>query len=360
MGGWKSQRKKGGEGAVKTNGLRFSCLLTCWSKELGQIGCCEACRKVSVYICWWEGELKVMSRTWLSSSSACGNVCCAFSDCEVKLKVFSMSELDVRPAAIGPLESAPVISWNKASSFSDTGSFWHVFCSNKEIMDHTSCICFILGFLIKLKKRELALSGQISWILLISGWMAQYEWGSVKTASREGTFSSQTHIIFERAWKNYAIKPNRLWKQSLRYGLDSFHPQHSVRLAVWCQLKLCSSVPSLERSLQCQINNPWSNGAELYKNLYVLIPNMVLLTAKTVSDQRSRQAPRFVRAWMWCVPCTYCDRGMFLFLQSDQQLDCALDLMRRLPPQQIEKNLSDLIDLVSGGCSGQVTAGSWV
>ena len=31
---------------------------------------------------------------------------------------------------------------------------------------------------------------------------------------------------------------------------------------------------------------------------------------------------------------------------SDQQLDCALDLMRRLPPQQIEKNLSDLIELV--------------
>ena len=33
---------------------------------------------------------------------------------------------------------------------------------------------------------------------------------------------------------------------------------------------------------------------------------------------------------------------------QDQQLDCALDLMRRLPPQQIEKNLSDLIDLVCG------------
>ena len=32
--------------------------------------------------------------------------------------------------------------------------------------------------------------------------------------------------------------------------------------------------------------------------------------------------------------------------QLDQKLDCALDLMRRLPPQQIEKNLSDLIDLV--------------
>lgn len=34
-------------------------------------------------------------------------------------------------------------------------------------------------------------------------------------------------------------------------------------------------------------------------------------------------------------------------LQTEQQLDRALDLMRRLPPQQIEKNLSDLIDLVS-------------
>ena len=36
--------------------------------------------------------------------------------------------------------------------------------------------------------------------------------------------------------------------------------------------------------------------------------------------------------------------------QTDQQLDCALDLMRRLPPQQIEKNLSDLIDLVPDLC----------
>ena len=36
--------------------------------------------------------------------------------------------------------------------------------------------------------------------------------------------------------------------------------------------------------------------------------------------------------------------------QTEQQLDHALDLMRRLPPQQIEKNLSDLIDLVPGLC----------
>ncbi|XP_019736675.1 F-actin-capping protein subunit beta isoform X1 [Hippocampus comes] len=35
---------------------------------------------------------------------------------------------------------------------------------------------------------------------------------------------------------------------------------------------------------------------------------------------------------------------------SEQQLDCALDLMRRLPPQQIERNLSDLIDLVPSLC----------
>lgn len=35
---------------------------------------------------------------------------------------------------------------------------------------------------------------------------------------------------------------------------------------------------------------------------------------------------------------------------SGQQLDCALDLMRRLPPQNIEKNLSDLIDLVPDLC----------
>ncbi|KAK3747246.1 hypothetical protein QZH41_010406 [Actinostola sp. cb2023] len=36
--------------------------------------------------------------------------------------------------------------------------------------------------------------------------------------------------------------------------------------------------------------------------------------------------------------------------QTERQLDCALDLMRRLPPQQIEKNLSDLIDLVPSLC----------
>ncbi|CAK9807883.1 F-actin-capping protein subunit beta [Anthophora plagiata] len=35
---------------------------------------------------------------------------------------------------------------------------------------------------------------------------------------------------------------------------------------------------------------------------------------------------------------------------TERQMDCALDLMRRLPPQQIEKNLSDLIDLVPSLC----------
>ena len=32
--------------------------------------------------------------------------------------------------------------------------------------------------------------------------------------------------------------------------------------------------------------------------------------------------------------------------QTEAQLDCALDLMRRLPPQKIEENLAGLIDLV--------------
>jgi capping protein beta len=30
----------------------------------------------------------------------------------------------------------------------------------------------------------------------------------------------------------------------------------------------------------------------------------------------------------------------------EQQLDCALDLMRRLPPENIEENLTSLIDIV--------------
>nr|WAW84885.1 CAPZB [Halisarca dujardinii] len=37
-------------------------------------------------------------------------------------------------------------------------------------------------------------------------------------------------------------------------------------------------------------------------------------------------------------------------MAAERQLDCALDLMRRLPPQNIEKNLSDLIDLVPSLC----------
>lgn len=35
---------------------------------------------------------------------------------------------------------------------------------------------------------------------------------------------------------------------------------------------------------------------------------------------------------------------------TEQQLDCALDLMRRLPPQQIEENLSALIDIAPALC----------
>ncbi|XP_070496790.1 F-actin-capping protein subunit beta [Chironomus tepperi] len=41
---------------------------------------------------------------------------------------------------------------------------------------------------------------------------------------------------------------------------------------------------------------------------------------------------------------------------SDLQMDCALDLMRRLPPQQIEKNLIDLIDLAPALCEDLLTS----
>lgn len=35
-------------------------------------------------------------------------------------------------------------------------------------------------------------------------------------------------------------------------------------------------------------------------------------------------------------------------MQNDVQLDAALDLMRRLPPQRIDQSLNDLVDLVPG------------
>uniref|UniRef100_A0A336M726 F-actin-capping protein subunit beta n=1 Tax=Culicoides sonorensis TaxID=179676 RepID=A0A336M726_CULSO len=41
---------------------------------------------------------------------------------------------------------------------------------------------------------------------------------------------------------------------------------------------------------------------------------------------------------------------------TELQMDCALDLMRRLPPQQIEKNLIDLIDLAPALCEDLLTS----
>ena len=41
---------------------------------------------------------------------------------------------------------------------------------------------------------------------------------------------------------------------------------------------------------------------------------------------------------------------MFLQADLDQQLDAALELMRRLPPQKCETNLSDIIDMVPDLC----------
>lgn len=130
----------------------------------------------------------------------------------------------------------------------------------------------------------------------------------------EATFSSLTQVIVEIVWKNSALNTYINAGSSLgevRTGL----------LSINCMV------------LNCQVNNPQSN-----------VMNFTCINAKHAEN------------WELCVTCPPCDRGLFLFLQSDQQLDCALDLMRRLPPQQIEKNLSDLIDLVSTGCCPQEVA----
>lgn len=69
----------------------------------------------------------------------------------------------------------------------------------------------------------------------------------------------------------------------------------------------------------------------------------------------------FLKLWINALKCALklqCSKCRLLWFQNDQQLDCALDLMRRLPPQQIEKNLSDLIDLVSS-CLIRSDASRW-
>ena len=42
--------------------------------------------------------------------------------------------------------------------------------------------------------------------------------------------------------------------------------------------------------------------------------------------------------------------------QLDLQLDCALDMMRRLPPHQVERHLSNLIDVVPELCEDLLSA----
>ena len=43
-------------------------------------------------------------------------------------------------------------------------------------------------------------------------------------------------------------------------------------------------------------------------------------------------------------------------INGQQKIDFALDLMRRLPPQQIEKNLTNLIDLIPDQCEDLLSA----
>uniref|UniRef100_A0A8C4TKF7 F-actin-capping protein subunit beta n=1 Tax=Erpetoichthys calabaricus TaxID=27687 RepID=A0A8C4TKF7_ERPCA len=56
-----------------------------------------------------------------------------------------------------------------------------------------------------------------------------------------------------------------------------------------------------------------------------------------------------------------CDHALlkrgWKWMNGEQQLDCTLDLMRHLLPQQIEKNLSDLIDLVPSLCEDLLSSG---
>lgn len=58
-------------------------------------------------------------------------------------------------------------------------------------------------------------------------------------------------------------------------------------------------------------------------------------------------APRHAYRLIWIV---IAPNLTFRCPKGEQQFDCALDLMRRLPPQEIEKNLGDLIDLVPSLC----------
>lgn len=53
-----------------------------------------------------------------------------------------------------------------------------------------------------------------------------------------------------------------------------------------------------------------------------------------------------------------CLKTCFLFpgTMSEHQLDCALDLMRRLPPQKIESTLGNLIDIVPDLCEDLLSA----
>jgi len=51
-----------------------------------------------------------------------------------------------------------------------------------------------------------------------------------------------------------------------------------------------------------------------------------------------------------------CYQILFNFVTMADQLDCALDLMRRMPPSQIEDNLAGLIDLVPDLCEELLSA----
>ena len=89
---------------------------------------------------------------------------------------------------------------------------------------------------------------------------------------------------------------------------------------------------SLLHTRKCTIAQAWAN-------------DIILITSIIVRGARQDDTKTTIMLRNWWH--TLQKRASCSSRMTEQQLDCALDLMRRLPPQQIEKNLSDLIDLVS-------------
>lgn len=105
------------------------------------------------------------------------------------------------------------------------------------------CVCVSFWFFNKEGGKGCSVLEQVlSWIRVISSWMAQYKWGNVQTALGEGTFSSLPQITVEIAQKTSALNICTMLEPVFGWGKDwtPFHQQHRVELAAWPQLKVCA------------------------------------------------------------------------------------------------------------------------